>query len=137
MFMSWIQILFLRNVHVLDPDIVLSVNPGSGSAFKMEWILSTAFDLFWSAQWIIYFIHNGLFSKVKIKVFQIAGEKIISRYYNYWQRVIFMKLCTYMQAMGAESLNITCGAVCVYPSRVPECVQFLQKYNASHVSSDI
>ncbi|XP_023335257.1 deoxyribose-phosphate aldolase isoform X2 [Eurytemora carolleeae] len=38
-----------------------------------------------------------------------------------------------IKAMGAESLNITCGAVCVYPSRVAECVQFLQKYNASHI----
>ncbi len=35
--------------------------------------------------------------------------------------------------MDAEELNITCGAVCVYPSRVKETVAFLAKYGASQV----
>ena len=37
--------------------------------------------------------------------------------------------------MDAEELKITCGAVCVYPSRVKETVQFLAKYGASQVYS--
>jgi deoxyribose-phosphate aldolase len=28
--------------------------------------------------------------------------------------------------LGVEELNITCGAVCVYPNRVPEAVEFLR-----------
>ena len=35
--------------------------------------------------------------------------------------------------MDAEGLNITCGAVCVYPSRVKETVAFLAKYGAGQV----
>jgi len=38
-----------------------------------------------------------------------------------------------IKAMGVEPLGITCGAVCVYPSRVAEVVQFLEKYGASHI----
>ena len=35
--------------------------------------------------------------------------------------------------MDVEGLKITCGAVCVYPSRVKETVEFLAKYGASQV----
>jgi len=38
-----------------------------------------------------------------------------------------------IKAMEAESLNITCGAVCVYPSRVAEVVEFLNKYGAPQI----
>merc|ERR1719391_1869437 len=38
-----------------------------------------------------------------------------------------------IKAMDAEGLGITCGAVCVYPSRVAEVVQYLQKYDASQI----
>ena len=31
------------------------------------------------------------------------------------------------QAMGMEDAGITCGAVCVYPNRVKECVEWLKK----------
>jgi len=36
-------------------------------------------------------------------------------------------------AMGMEDAGITCGAVCVYPNRVKECVEWLKKYKAEHV----
>ena len=35
--------------------------------------------------------------------------------------------------MGMEDAGITCGAVCVYPSRVAECVAFLNQYGAEQV----
>jgi deoxyribose-phosphate aldolase len=38
-----------------------------------------------------------------------------------------------LKAMDAEDLKITCGAVCVYPSRVKETVDFLAKYGASQI----
>ena len=38
-----------------------------------------------------------------------------------------------MQALGVEQLQITCGAVCVYPSRVAEARQSLKDCGGSHV----
>jgi hypothetical protein len=35
--------------------------------------------------------------------------------------------------MGMEDAGLTCGAVCVYPSRVAECVAFLKQYGADQV----
>jgi hypothetical protein len=35
--------------------------------------------------------------------------------------------------MGMEDAGLTCGAVCVYPSRVAECVAFLKQYGAEQV----
>jgi len=35
--------------------------------------------------------------------------------------------------MGMEGEGITCGAVCVYPNRVAECVEFLKKYKAASI----
>jgi hypothetical protein len=37
--------------------------------------------------------------------------------------------------MGMEDAGLTCGAVCVYPSRVAECVAFLKQYGAEQVHS--
>ena len=31
------------------------------------------------------------------------------------------------KAMGMEDAGITCGAVCVYPNRVAECVEALKR----------
>jgi len=38
-----------------------------------------------------------------------------------------------IKAMSAEGLKITCGAVCVYPSMVADCVRFLKQYGASQI----
>jgi len=38
-----------------------------------------------------------------------------------------------LEAMGMEKAGITCGAVCVYPNRVKECVEFLKKYCAEQI----
>jgi len=38
-----------------------------------------------------------------------------------------------IKAMSAEDLKITCGAVCVYPSMVADCVRFLKQYEASQI----
>lgn len=38
-----------------------------------------------------------------------------------------------LQAMGMDEVGLTCGAVCVYPSRVGECVAFLKQYGAEEV----
>ena len=35
--------------------------------------------------------------------------------------------------MDMENAGLTCGAVCVYPSRVAECVAFLKQYGAEQV----
>ena len=32
------------------------------------------------------------------------------------------------QAMGMEDAGLTCGAVCVYPNRVAECVEALKRF---------
>ena len=34
-----------------------------------------------------------------------------------------------LQAMGMEDAGLTCGAVCVYPNRVAECVEALKRSN--------
>ena len=33
------------------------------------------------------------------------------------------------QAMGMEDAGLTCGAVCVYPNRVAECVEALKRFS--------
>jgi len=38
-----------------------------------------------------------------------------------------------LQAMDMLDANITTGAVCVYPSRVKECVEFLKRYKAEQI----
>lgn len=38
-----------------------------------------------------------------------------------------------MAAMGLEDLGLTCGAVCVYPNRVIDCVESLKAAAASHI----
>jgi len=38
-----------------------------------------------------------------------------------------------LEAMGMLDAGITCGAVCVYPNRVKECVQFLKRYKAEQI----
>jgi len=38
-----------------------------------------------------------------------------------------------IEAMDVKDLGLTCGAVCVYPSRVAEAVKWLDKFNASHI----
>lgn len=38
-----------------------------------------------------------------------------------------------MEAIGMEDKGITTGAVCVYPSRVPDAVRALKRFNASHI----
>lgn len=38
-----------------------------------------------------------------------------------------------LEAMDMAGAGITTGAVCVYPNRVKECVQFLKKYKAEHI----
>ena len=37
-----------------------------------------------------------------------------------------LNLCL-LQAMGMEDAGLTCGAVCVYPNRVAECVEALKR----------
>ena len=39
-----------------------------------------------------------------------------------------LNLCL-LQAMGMEDAGLTCGAVCVYPNRVAECVEALKRSN--------
>ena len=39
----------------------------------------------------------------------------------------YLKNMSYLQAMDMLDANITTGAVCVYPSRVKECVEFLKR----------
>jgi len=36
-------------------------------------------------------------------------------------------------AMGMEDAGLTCGAVCVYPNRVAECVEALKRYKAEDI----
>jgi len=38
-----------------------------------------------------------------------------------------------LEAMDMADAGITTGAVCVYPSRVKECVQFLKRYKAENI----
>jgi len=38
-----------------------------------------------------------------------------------------------LEAMGMGGAGITTGAVCVYPNRVKECVEFLRRYNAENI----
>jgi len=38
-----------------------------------------------------------------------------------------------LEAMGMADAGITTGAVCVYPSRVEECVQYLKRYKADNI----
>lgn len=38
-----------------------------------------------------------------------------------------------LEAMDMAGAGITTGAVCVYPNRVKECVEFLKKYKAEHI----
>jgi len=38
-----------------------------------------------------------------------------------------------LEAMDMADAGITTGAVCVYPNRVKECVEFLKKYKAEHI----
>jgi deoxyribose-phosphate aldolase len=38
-----------------------------------------------------------------------------------------------LKSMGLQDLGLTCGAVCVYPSRVAESVKFLAAAGASHI----
>merc|ERR1712002_5446 len=38
-----------------------------------------------------------------------------------------------LEAMGMGGAGITTGAVCVYPNRVKECVDFLRRYNAENI----
>ena len=38
-----------------------------------------------------------------------------------------------VSALGVQELGVTCGAVCVYPSRVPDAVAALKKIGAAHI----
>lgn len=38
-----------------------------------------------------------------------------------------------VKALGIEQLHITCGAVCVYPSRVPDVRQSLKDCGGLHI----
>ena len=38
-----------------------------------------------------------------------------------------------VRTLGVQELNITCGAVCVYPNRVPDAVAALKKIGAGHI----
>ena len=38
-----------------------------------------------------------------------------------------------IKALGVQQLHLTCGAVCVYPSRVPEAIKCLKQCGGSHI----
>ena len=38
-----------------------------------------------------------------------------------------------VRTLGVQELNVTCGAVCVYPNRVPDAVAALKKIGAAHI----
>ena len=49
-----------------------------------------------------------------------------------WKNICRKNIPVYhrlLQAMGMEDAGLTCGAVCVYPNRVAECVEALKRSN--------
>ena len=53
-------------------------------------------------------------------------DHLLHTIYDYLLHTIYDHL---LQAMGMEDAGLTCGAVCVYPNRVAECVEALKRSN--------
>ena len=73
--------------------------------------------------------HQFVFDGIK-KFKQVLDAGIMCDFCLYLKgkppTIILIYNCLF-QAMGMEDAGLTCGAVCVYPNRVAECVEALKR----------
>lgn len=108
---------WLSNVHVNLPAVKRRAETlGGRRTVKKQW----------QAAWLLRVVSC-------IDLTTLAGDDTLGNV----QRICFkakQPICQdLMAAMGLKDLGITCGAVCVYPNRVTDCVATLKAAGGSHV----